>query len=139
MASFEEKVARMKRIFRGEETYGEGKPADQAKRFRADQMMDEIIKRACDNSKKPEKPVELLISLAGFSPATTILAYEILRPSRVLVIHSEHAQESIDVIGNHLINKGDLNFSDFDRESCRPADPLSIYEIIKRHFLRRRK
>lgn len=137
MSSFAEKVEKMRRIFRGQDTYGEGKPSEQAKRYRDEEMFDEIIERARHNSNVPAKEgdVDFLISLSGFSPATTILAYEILRPQELLVISSSGASDSINVIGEHVIAKGDepgLKFSQFHREDCDPSDPLSIYEIIKR-------
>ena len=136
MPTFDQKIEKMKQIFRGEETYGEGKPADQAMRYRNEEMFDEIIERARANSGFTDERVDFLISLSGFSPATTILAFEILQPERLLVINSADARRSIDIIGDHILgsNEGKLNYSDFFQEDCDPSDPLSIYEIIKRRL-----
>lgn len=137
MSSFDNKIERMRRIFRGQESYGDGKPSEQAKRYRNEEMFDEIIERARSNSEVPatDGEVDFLISLSGFSPETTILAYEILRPQRLLVITSKGARESIDVIGAHVLASeggSGLKLSHFQQEACEPSDPLSIYDIIKR-------
>ena len=133
MSSFEEKVDHMKSIFRGEVTYGEGKPSEQAKAYLEKEMFDEIIARARKKSEVSEEKVDFLISLSGFSPATTILATKILRPTRLLVITSADARTSIDTIGKHLLGEeeGMIRLSDFSHKNCEPSDPLSIYEIIK--------
>ena len=98
MVTFEEKIVRLRRIYRGQEAYGEGTPAEQANRFRFDEMIDEIVKRARLQTfqGRPQRKVDFLISLSGFSPITTILAYEILQPRRVLVVTSEKAEKLAD-------------------------------------------
>jgi hypothetical protein len=129
----------MRQIFRGAEAYGPGTPSEQATRFRFERMMPEIVERALRNSGDVVRPdVDLLVSLAGFSPATTILAYELLRPARVLAVYSEEATEGIDAIHQHLVLSGRLRASDFNYEPCNPTDPLGIYEIVKRRVVGRR-
>ena len=139
MSSLERKIEQMRRVFRGEIEYGKGKPAEQAKRFRNEEMFEEIIELARANSDigTGDESVDVLISLSGFSPATTILAYEILRPKRLLVITSRGAKASIDVIGDHIVapgGDGGLKMSQFEQRDCEPTDPLSIYRIIKRQL-----
>jgi CRISPR-associated protein (TIGR02710 family) len=75
--------------------------------------------------------VDLLVSLSGFSPITTILAFEVLRPKRLLVISSEKASAGIEVIGNHVVGPGKLKHADFRNESCNPTDPRSIFELVR--------
>jgi CRISPR-associated protein (TIGR02710 family) len=130
MESMALKSERMKRIFRGKEAYGDGKPAAQAARYHFENLLPDIIELAKIKSGDQE-PTDTLISLSGFSPATTILAFEILRPQRVLIIVSEESQESVDIIGQHIVGKCGLPLRKFKHRSCDPADTLSIYEIVK--------
>lgn len=131
--TFEEQIDHMRRIFRGEESYGEGTPSEQASAFRFDRMLPEVIKRAQKNSADSSLPqVDLLVSLSGFSPMTTILAYELLRPNRLFVISSEGTDRSIDVIHDYVIGRGKLSASRFRHEPCDGIDPLSIYKEVKK-------
>jgi hypothetical protein len=100
MCSFEAKIAQLRRVEQGEATYGDGDRETQAFRFFLDHMLGEAVKRALTRGSRPPKPVRLLISLSGFSPLTTILAYELLRPERLLVVTSEDAEASIDLIAD---------------------------------------
>src|SRR6266571_2209716 len=132
MGSFESKVERLRRLERGEAAYGDGDEETQAVRFFLDEMLDEAIERAvARGGRRPGETVRLLISLSGFSPLTTILAYELLRPERLLVVTSEHAQASIDLIAGHVVAPGRLRYRDFAPRSCSPTDPLAIYRIVK--------
>lgn len=124
------KAEKMKRIFRGEEAYGDGNPAAQATRYHLDHLLPDIIELAKQKSGR-QGPADLLISLSGFSPATTILAYEILRPQKVLIIVSEGSEQSLNVIGEHLVKKGGLPHSKFAHRSCDPSNTLSIYDIVR--------
>lgn len=121
----------MKRIFRGLETYGDGSPSEQATRFRLAELFPEVIERARKNSKTWKGPrVDLLVSLSGFSPATTILAFELLRPKRLFVISSASTETSIDVIAGHLLGER-LPMRYFRHKSCDGTDPLAIYRLVK--------
>ncbi len=72
----------------------------------------------------------MLISVAGFSPETTIVTTGVFRPEQVLVISSGPAYEMIDVIGDFVRTLG-LRASQFHHEPCNPTD-LSLFEIICR-------
>jgi CRISPR-associated protein (TIGR02710 family) len=123
----------MRRIFRGEETYGEGTPSEQATAYRFAVMLPEVIRRAQRNSATAGRPrVDLLVSLSGFSPATTILAYELLRPSQLFVISSDGTDQSIDVIHDYVVGKDRLPARHFNHEICDGTDPLSIYKEVKK-------
>lgn len=141
MSPLQFKIERMRRIFRGEEKFGEGKPAEQATNYRFDQMMDEIVEAAKKNTLEsgdqiPE--VDLLVSLSGFSPATTILAYNLLKPKEILVITSHEAEEGIDTIATHIIGPKKLNHRQFKQTKCVPTDPLGIYKIVKQEIMERK-
>jgi len=129
---FDQKAARLYRIERGEEGYGEGGAADQALRFYLDELLDEAVKRARARSDHaPAQAVRLLISLSGFSPQTTILAYELLRPEQLLVLFSEDSRAGIDSIAEHVVGRSGLRYRDFMCRSCVPTDPHGVYRVVK--------
>lgn len=132
MSQFEQKVAKVRRIERGEESYGEGGPSEQALRFYLDEMLDEAVRWARARSDHlPTQPVRLLISLSGFSPLTTILAYELLRPEQLLVLFSKDTRSGIDTIADHVVGRSGLRYSNFMPRSCVPTDPHSVYRVVK--------
>ena len=110
----------MRDIFRGLESYGAGSPSEQATRFRLEMLFPEVIKRAKANSAATPAPpeVDLLVSLSGFSPATTILAFELIRPRQLFVISSENTSDSIDVIHEHLVMGRRLPARHFHHKAC---------------------
>lgn len=132
MESFEGKTARLRRIETGEEVYGPGDLKEQATRFYLDQMLDEVVERALlHSSSRPHPPVRLLISLAGFSPVTTVLVYRLLKPQRMLVVTSQNARSSVDVIGEQVVGDGRLRYQDFRHAPVVPTDPLGIYRVVR--------
>lgn len=128
MTSLPEMNARLRRIFRGQEQFGDGPPAQQARRFRLEEMLQATVEQAKRNSADvPREPIDLLVSLSGFSPETTILAFELLRPQRLMIIASEEARASVDIIQQAL----QLPLSRLDVRYADPIDPLKIYQFIK--------
>lgn len=137
MTGLQHKRDHMRRIFRGEERYGDGTAAQQANEYRLAEMYTDVVAAAKDNSADIERPdVDLLVSLAGFSPETTLLAFELIQPPRLLVISSENTRFKLDVMQEKL--GGRLPFSQFEPRYCDPVDPLEIYEIVKKAVLPRR-
>ena len=125
----------MRRIFRGEEQYGDGTAASQATRYRLTEMYTDVVEAARRNSASVERPpVDLLVSLSGFSPETTLLAFELIRPARLLIVSSENARPNVDIIWEKL--SGRLAFSAIQTEYCDPADPLAIYDIVRKAVVR---
>jgi hypothetical protein len=134
MDEFAEKLVRLRRILAGTETYGDEdrSAADQALEFQLKEMLDDMVERARRKSQNALPPrVDLLISLSGFSPITTILTFKLLRPTQLLVINSEANKRSIDIIADELIGNGELRYADFMHESVTPTDPSSIYRVVK--------
>jgi CRISPR-associated protein (TIGR02710 family) len=128
MTSLSELNTRLRRIFRGQEQYGDGPPAEQARRFRLEQLLQPTVEQAQRNSADvPREPIDLLVSLSGFSPETTILAFELLRPQRLMIIASEEARASVDIIQQAL----NLPLSRLDVRYTDPIDPRGIYQFIK--------
>nr|ADK54888.1 CRISPR associated sequence [uncultured soil bacterium] len=125
-------VDRYHDIHQGRQGYGDGTRAEQATRFYLDHLLGETATRARAESRLPARPVDLLISLCGFTPVPTVLTHELLRPKRMVVVVSRDAEDSIDVIHDRVTRpSGPLRPRDFRHASCDPTDPLSIYRIVK--------
>jgi CRISPR-associated protein (TIGR02710 family) len=124
-------VARLRAIETGREVYDGGSGRDYALRYYLAEMLDEVVRQAAARSELPGVPVPLLISLVGFSPVTTILSYELLRPRRLLVVTSAQAEESVDVIAGYVVADGRLRHRDFMHRWCNPTDPHGIYRAVK--------
>jgi CRISPR-associated protein (TIGR02710 family) len=133
MASFAEDIEQYRRIHQGVESYGEGTRSEQATRFYLDRLLGPATEQARLVSDKPRgAPVDLLISLCGFTPTPTILSHDLLRPQRMVVIVSRDAEDSIDVIHDRVTRPvGPLRPRDFHHTPCDPTDPLGIYRIVK--------
>ena len=128
MDSLADMNARLRRIFRGEEQYGEGHPAEQARRFRLAELLPATIEHARRNSAKVHRPpVDLLVSLSGFSPETTILAFTLVGAKRLMVVGSDSTRASVDVIHEKL----GLPISLIDTRYVDPVDPMKIYQVIR--------
>lgn len=129
----------LRRILRGEESWGDdgGTPSDQATAYFLSEMLDDVVSRVrSENPALQQRRVDLLISMSGFSPLTTVLAYEMLRPARLLVIYSKQANASVDFIGSHVIGRGRLRLQDFSHRSVEPTDPQSVYREVKAELAR---
>ncbi|MFO0761825.1 MAG: hypothetical protein U0359_35620 [Byssovorax sp.] len=120
-------------ILDGKATHGEGTRQEQARRYWLEEMSGPIIEQAREKLEGAGAlpKVGLLISIAGFSPQTTMITAGVLRPEEVLVISSDESYAYIDTIADFLLKNG-LRQRHFRHESCVPSD-LSIYEMICRH------
>lgn len=128
-------VAEMKQIHRGEKgAEGGATPADRATAYRRARLLPEAIRRARARHPDPA-PCSLLVSLSGFSPETTIIAWEILRPPAVLILSSDSAAASVDIIFDHLCGAG-LRPSQIRHEAIDPSDVRALYEAIERSMRR---
>lgn len=134
--AWKEKVERLQRIWRGREQYGSGESVEQARRYYLDEMFTEVVQCACERSfrERPPPNVYLLISLLGYSPETTLLIFELLRPSRLLVITNRDAEEKLDCLYDRLILPGKLKFSQYERADCEASDYANIFRIIERRL-----
>jgi len=126
-------------ILDGKETFGEGNPQAQARRYWLDHLAEPIIDRARAKLEEARKlpKVDLLVSVAGFSPETTIVTAGVVKPREVLVISSGLPYDNIDVIADFLKQRG-LRSSQFHHERCTAAD-LSVFEIICRRVRQHRQ
>ena len=122
---------RLRQILRGELPWGEGSPSDQALEFFLAEMLDDVVARVRADEPALSRHVNILISMSGFSPLTTILAYELIRQARLFIIYSKQANESVDYIGRHVVRPGRLRMQDFNHRSVNPTDPHSVYREVK--------
>lgn len=133
--TFDEHIEMMRQITAGTERYGEGLPYEQATRYYLEHLVDACAERARRSCHGLPDRVDLLISVTGFSPRTTILAFKVLRPRRLVVIPSESARGSINTIWRHVVGEeGGLEPADFVQRPCVPTDPLSIYDVVKQEL-----
>src|ERR1700754_58023 len=103
MEPLEEMNLRLRCIFRGEEEFGDGPPAEQARRFRLTELLFAVVEQAKINSTDvPRDRVDLLVSLSGFSPETTIIAFRLVRPAQLMIIGSDATLSSLDIIQGAL-------------------------------------
>ena len=131
MDTLKQKQDRLKRIFRGQESYGDGTAAQQATRYRLTEMYDDVVKSAKANSADVERPdIDLLVSLSGYSPETTLLAFELTKPKQILIITSENTLPQVDIINQKI--DGRLKSSEFRHDKVDPVNPLDIYELVKK-------
>jgi CRISPR-associated protein (TIGR02710 family) len=121
----------MRQITEGRDSYGEGTRYDQATGYYLDHLVDESAERARRGCPGLPPKVDLLISLTGFSPRITVLAYKIMLPERLVVISSENAWASFNVIHKHVLADGRLQPADLSSRPCVATDPLSIYRIVQ--------
>jgi len=126
-------------ILDGTERHGEGDAQAQARRYWLEALAEPIIERAREKlGELGEVPrVDLLVSVAGFSPETTIVTAGAFQPREVLVISSGQPYDNIDVIADFLTQRG-LRHSQFRHERCTAAD-LSVFEIVCRRVKEHRR
>lgn len=117
-------------IVDSKEAFGDGRSVEQALRFWLEHLSSPIIERARQKLEEAGKlpEVDLLVSIAGFAPETTMITVGVFKPQHLLVISSELAYDMIDTIGDFVMKQG-LKHSQFRHESCNPND-LSLFEII---------
>ncbi|GBD36622.1 hypothetical protein HRbin36_01747 [bacterium HR36] len=134
--AWQNKLERLRRIWRGQEQYGEGSPVEQARRYYFQHMFAEVVRRASERSfaDKPPPSVYLLISLLGYSPETTLLTFELLLPAHLLVITHLDAQRELNYLCERLIQAGKLEFFQYERQLCEASDHLSIFRIIEQRL-----
>ena len=101
--------------------------------FFYDKLLEDVVSLGQENWQANKnidnKKFDLLITMSGFSPETSIIASKIIQPKKILVISSINTAQYIDKIGELLID--DFGFKNFHHDVCDPTDPLKIYKLIK--------
>jgi hypothetical protein len=97
-------------IAAGRRCFGSGTTAEQATRFQLEKLLP-LTTKLCRQTLGSDlrSPADGLASLVGMSPQTTITMAEALRPRSLLLVTSENASESIQVI-HEWFNRSDLGW-----------------------------
>jgi len=123
--NFKKKIEKWKKFTKSEKK--------QQEEYFYKELLDDVVslsKEKWKNNKKVKgKEFDLLITMSGFSPETSVIAGKTISPKKVLVVSSENTKEGIDIIGNYLVK--DIGHSNFFHLTCDPTDPLDIYKAIK--------
>ncbi len=118
-------------ILDGKESYGDGDPQVQARKYWLDHLAKPVIERAREklreNGKLPK--VDLLVSVAGMTPETTIITAGVFQAQEILVISSYPLRENIDIIGKYLSDHLGIRHSQFSHEWCNTED-MSVFELV---------
>lgn len=118
-------------ILDGKESYGEGDPQAQARRYWLEFLAKPVIERAREKLRECGKlpKVDLLVSVAGMTPETTIITAGVFQAQEILVISSYQLRENIDIIGKYLSNHLGIRHSQFSHEWCN-TENMSVFEIV---------
>ena len=95
---FDECVRRMRQFTIGARRYGGGRSVEQATRYYLDHLVEACAERARRGCSGLPDHVDPLISVTEFCPRTTILAFKVLRPRRLVVIPSESARSAFAML-----------------------------------------
>ncbi|WP_147252630.1 TIGR02710 family CRISPR-associated CARF protein [Micromonospora endolithica] len=133
METLESGLSRRGRILAREEEYGDHpSPVDAADAYALDHLRGLIAEAVRRNSDVKLDGTDLvLISITGRSPMSTVVAHDVLRPRRLLVIHSGRGEEAVNVIGDYVVGPGRLRHSEFFHNHVDATDPRVVYQIIK--------
>lgn len=118
-------------ILDGKERYGDGDPQAQARNYWLDHLAKPVIERAREKLRESGKlpKVDLLVSVAGMTPETTIITAGVFQPQEILVISSYPLRDNIDIIGKYLSDHLGIRHSQFTHEWCNTED-MSLFEIV---------
>ena len=104
-------------------------------------LKDGVVERMRDNSAEAVAragSVDLLVSLGGSSPMTTILAFEALQPTELLVLNSRSVRAAYDRIAEHIIGGGLRPYHQLAAlHLVDPTDPLELYGTLRQEIERR--
>lgn len=81
--------------------------------------------------------VDLLVSMAGSSPMTTILAFEVLQPTEVVVLTSPDFKHEYRRIAGHIVGSGQREYDQVSLVTIDPTDPVQLYRTIRMEMERR--
>ena len=83
-----------------------------------------------------ERP-DLMVSLMGFSPETTVISAAIVRPRKLVVILSEKTEKYFDIAADFITSQKIVAHSGLHHESVNPTDPAEIYRVVSGRLERR--
>lgn len=131
--TFDEHLQAWNTLIRSSETDARGL----ARRYVLEHMLDEVVARVrarLSADGEEIEPPDLLVSVAGFSPETTVIACRALQPRRLVVITSEGADVGLNEIADHVLGPGRLAQKDFNHQLCDAVNPMEIYSTVKKEI-----
>ncbi len=101
---------------------------------------DKILPLVLDNLRargqeiiEEERP-DLLVSLMGFSPETTVICAAMARPAELVVVRSEETNRFFDIAAPFLTSNEIVPWSGLHHVSVDPTNPADIYDAVYRHL-----
>lgn len=76
-------------------------------------------------------PCDLLVSLSGFSPETTVLATTFVRPQRLFVIASQTTEAYGQQSMRFLVKSGLMSAERIEMRIVDPSDPEALFMIFR--------
>lgn len=136
MNTLSEKIQQLGEIRAGGITYGPGDFEEQADRFYYDQLLPLVIQDFVSRSvplREQLGPVDLQISMLGYSPETAILVCQALSPQRLILLHSAVAKETIGIVRRFVAGAGYGKAANLHLSAIPipPTDPYGIVRIIR--------
>ena len=95
-----------------------------------------VLEKRPSHQQLRAEQVQVLVSLMGFSPETTVICTAVLRPQSLVVVLSERAEHSYDRAHAFLTTHKILRPSQIERVLIPPSDPRTIYNEIRRALVR---
>ena len=124
-------------ILLGQKTHGdpERDPRDQARDYHTEHLLDwelDQTRLAFLGERGGEAPrVDVLVSMVGFSPETTVSTAHTLRPRHLVLVYSKKSHKNLNHIHEQLVTRrGVLTPGNITSRLCDAADPADIYKVI---------
>jgi len=114
--------------------------AQEASQYYFDNILPEVLDHLTANGvalPEEERP-DLLVSLMGFSPETTVISAAMVRPGRLVVIYSKETEQYFDIAAQFLTSRKIIPFSALNQEAVNPTNAAEIYKVVYNRIDRRK-
>lgn len=108
--------------------------AKEAATYYNDYIFDVVLNKTRQHYQQHYNPpqVEVLVSLVGYSPQTTINAAYTLRPEHLVLIHSQESHQNLDSIYDQLTQRRHVLHQDqIHPYLCQVTDPTNMLHIVQ--------
>lgn len=102
----------------------------EAQAFYFDEVLPKVID-AQDVANLQNEQCDVLISLMGFSPETTVISASLLKPKRLIVITGDNTEKNYDLAAEFLLDRKILRPSQMQVRSIDITNVSEIYKIIE--------
>lgn len=124
-------------ILAGAQTHGDATrdARDQARDYHTEHLLDwelgQTRQAFLDAHGGAAPRVDVLVSMVGFSPETTVSTAHTLRPRHLVLVYSKKSHKNLDHIHEQLVaRRGVLSPRSITTRLCEAADPADIYKVI---------